>query len=280
MIDLHTHSTASDGQYSPTELIELAAKNNITTIALTDHDTISGAAEAKKAAERLGLRFITGIEISAASEIGSMHILGYDIDIKNATLIETCEWFINKRLERGDKIFEFLKEKNVPLTRSSVEKYSAGGALIAPHFARAMIDTGYVKDVKDAFDKYLDTPEFKEKTRREKLSPEKSIELIRSAGGLPVLAHPVQLKADLDKLRAVTKNLAAHGLAGIECYHSAHTPELTEEYLKIAKENNLYVTAGSDFHGEKIKPDIKLGTGINNSLCVKNLEFLEKLERC
>lgn len=278
MIDLHTHSTASDGQYSPAELMQLAAKNHITTIALTDHDTVSGITEAQAAAEQLGLRFIAGIEISTTSEIGSMHILGYNIDIQNAELIKTCEWFANQRLERGNKIFKFLEERNMPLARSSVEKYSAGGLLVSTHFARAMVDAGYIENPQEAFDKYFETPEFKRQTKREKLSPEKSIELIRSAGGLPVLAHPIQLKADLDKLRSVIKNLTAHGLAGIECYYSTNTPELTAEYLKIAEENNLYPTVGSDFHGEKVKPDIKLGTGKNNSLNVESLEFLEILE--
>lgn len=277
MIDLHTHSTASDGQYSPSELMKLAAKSGVTAIALTDHDTVLGVEEACAEALRLGLKFFPGIEISAESEIGSMHILGYNIDPNNKKLTETCKWFVEQRAERGNKIFKFLEERGVPLTRKSVEKYSGGGALIRPHFARAMVDAGYVKDAREAFDKYLDVPEIKQ-IKREKLTPGKSLELIREAGGLPVLAHPIQLKTDFDGLRSAVKKLTENGLAGMECYYSTHSPEQTAEYLKIAKENNLYVTAGSDFHGEKIKPDIKLGTGINNSLCIERLEFLDVLE--
>lgn len=277
MIDLHTHSTASDGQYSPTELMRLAKENGITVIALTDHDTVSGVAEAKAEAERLGIKFVSGIEISSDSEIGSMHILGYNIDPNDTKLIETCEWFVNQRQERANKIFRFLEERGVPLSRESVEKYSNGGLLIRPHFARAMVDAGYVQNTREAFDKYLDVPEVKN-IKREKLSPEQSFELIKGAGGIPVLAHPIQLKTDIAGLSEIVKKLTKKGLAGMECYYSTHSPEQTAEYLKIAKENGLFVTAGSDFHGEKIKPDIKLGTGINNSMCIEELEFTKLLE--
>ena len=278
MIDLHTHSTASDGQYSPTELMRLAKESGVTAIALTDHDTVSGVEEAKKEAENLGLNFFSGIEISANSEVGSMHILGYNIDVKNSKLNETCEWFVNQRLERANKIFKFLEEKNVPLSRESVEKYSHGGLFIRPHFARAMVDAGYVRNAREAFDKYLDVPEIRN-IKREKLTPEQSLELIAGAGGIPVLAHPVQLKTDIEGVANIVKKMTMQGLAGMECYYSTHTPKQTEEYLNIARNNGLYITVGSDFHGEKIKPDIKLGLGINNSLCIEELDFLEVLER-
>ncbi len=277
MIDLHTHSTASDGQYSPTELMRLAKKSGVTAIALTDHDTVSGVEEARNEAQDLGLKFFSGIEISANSEVGSMHILGYNVDVNNKKLRDTCEWFVNQRLERANKIFQFLEEQNVPLSRESVEKYSNGGLLIRPHFARAMVDAGYVQNTREAFDRYLDVPEVKN-IKREKLSPEQSLELIRGAGGIPVLAHPIQLKTDIDGLSDIVKKLTGKGLVGMECYYSTHSPEKTAEYLRIAKENGLYATAGSDFHGEKIKPDIKLGTGIDNSLCIESLEFLKVLE--
>ena len=278
MIDLHTHSTASDGQYSPAELMRLAKKNGVTVMALTDHDTVSGIEEAQSEVERIGLKFFPGIEISTDSEFGSMHILGYNIDPKNTKLSETCKWFVEQRRERGEKIFRFLEERGVPLTRESVEKYSNGGLLIRPHFARAMVDAGYVHNTREAFDKHLDVPEFK-KIKREKLTPEKSLELILGARGIPVLAHPVQIKTDLDGLSGLVKKLSGLGLMGMECYYSTHTPEQTEEYLKIARANGLYVTAGSDFHGEKIKPDIKLGSGINNSLCIEDLEIIKLLEK-
>lgn len=277
MIDLHTHSTASDGQYTPSEVMRLAVKCGVTTIALTDHDTVSGIESAQKEANKLGIEFIPGIEISSDSEIGSMHILGYNIDSQNIQLRKTCEWFVMQRQERGNKIFQFLEQRGVVLSHKSVEKYANGGLLARPHFARAMVDAGYVSNVREAFDKYLDIPEFK-KIKREKLSPEKSCGLILNAGGIPVLAHPVQLKTDIDGLSAVIKKLTKKGLMGIECFYSTHTPEQTENYLKIAKENGLYISAGSDFHGEKIKPDVHLGTGINNSLCIENLEFLRVLQ--
>lgn len=270
MIDLHTHSTASDGQYSPSELMTIAVQNNITAIALTDHDTVAGIKEARTTANQLGLKFFTGIEISAEFPKGTMHILGYNIDADNPELVKTCEWSSNQRSQRGDKIFAFLKNKNILLTRESVEKYAAGKTLGRPHFARAMIDAGYVKTVPEAFDKYLDTTEFKDNTKRQRLSPEESIKLILDSGGIPVLAHPVSLKADDDKLNGIIKMLISYGLAGIECYHSKHTPELISKYIKIAEKNNLYITAGSDFHGENIKPGVTLGA-------VEKLKFLETL---
>lgn len=273
MIDLHTHSTASDGQYTPSELIKLAVKSGVSAIALTDHDTVSGIREAQSAAAEAGIRFLTGIEISATSEVGSMHILGYNIDPENRELNEMCEWFARQRIIRGNKIFDFLKEHGVPLEASAVEKYSNGGPLIRPHFARAMVDAGYVSDVREAFDKYLDVPEIKN-IKREKLDPKESFRLIKGAGGIPVLAHPVQLKLDMDQLEEQVKKLKEIGLMGMECYYSTHTPLQTSQYLHIAEKYELYVTCGSDFHGEKIKPDIKLGTGINGSLNIDDCEIL------
>lgn len=276
MIDLHTHSNASDGQYSPCALMELAAESGVTAIALTDHDTVSGIEEARGAAARLGVEFFAGIEISSKSELGSAHILGYNIDPNAEKLAGYCKWATDQRRRRADKIFEVLEKQGVSLTRESVEKYAGGTTIARPHFARAMVEAGYVKDVPEAFEKYLEAPEIKG-IKWEKLSPKQSIELIRSAGGLPVLAHPIQLKTDRNGLRAFVKRLAEQGLAGLECYYSTNSPENTEEYLKIAKENGLYATAGSDFHGEKVKPSIKIGSGINDSLCVERLEFLNVL---
>lgn len=272
MIDLHTHSNASDGQYSPSELMAIAAENKITAIALTDHDTVAGVNEARAAANRLGLKFFAGIEISAEFPKGTMHILGYNIDINNPELIKACEWSSNQRLERGERIFKFLESKNILLTRESVSKYAAGEALGRPHFARAMIDAGYVGTVSEAFDKYLDTPEFKDAAKRRKLSPEESIKLILNANGIPVLAHPISLKADENTLDDIVKTLISYGLAGMECYHSKHTPEMTDKYIKIAEKNNLFITAGSDFHGEKVKPNTTLGAA-------ESLKFLEALEK-
>lgn len=273
MIDLHTHSTASDGQYTPADLMRLAAKSGISTIALTDHDTVDGIPEARAEADKLGLSFIPGIEISVKGPVKELHILGYYIDIENESLKKMCRNFVSLREERKERIFKYLDDFGVHLTKEEVEKYSSNGLVARPHFARAMVDAGYVATTREAFDKYLATPAF-DKIERPKPMPEEGIKCILEAGGIPVLAHPVQTKLSLPDLEELVISLKEAGLKGIECYYSTHTKEQTQSYLELAKKYNLIVTGGSDFHGEKVKPDICLGTGINNSLCVMDSEIL------
>lgn len=271
MVDLHTHSTASDGQYTPTELIQLAKEQGVSVLALTDHDTISGLEEAEKEANRLGLKFIKGIELDTKhpNAKGNFHILGYNIDPKHESLSMMCSNFSEQRLDRANRIFDYLDACGVKLNREKVFEYAGKGVIGRPHFARVMFESGYVESIQDAFDKYLGTSEF-QKIERKKLHPKDAISLIKESGGYAVLAHPSQLKLSEISLCELVSELVSYGLDGIECFYSTYTEDDRKSYLSLAKQYHLFVTGGSDYHGESVKPEIHLGTGINNSLVVKS----------
>lgn len=266
MIDLHTHSNKSDGELSPSALMETAYKCGVRTISLTDHDNVSGNAEAMKKCKELGMKFITGIEISA-DEFRDLHILGYNIDINNTELLEKCEIFAESRRGRVTEMINLLARNNIFITEDDVVKQSKDGIIARPHFAGAMIEKGYVSTTEEAFEKYLATPEF-HKIKRYKAPFKEAIELIHNAGGLAVMAHPFQIEKSERQFNfdSFVAELVKNGLDGMECYYSRHTPEMFERYLKIAEKYNLCVSIGSDYHGIHIKEKIHLGTGDNNSL--------------
>lgn len=270
MIDLHTHSTASDGQYSPSQLIEKAAKNGIHTIALTDHDTTFGLKEAAETAKKYQIQFINGIELDTKYPgiSGNFHILGYGFQAEHPALASSCSNLAEQRLERANRIFSYLEEYGIQLEHEKVFSYAGGSVIARPHFARAMHEAGYVSSTQEAFDLYLDTEAF-QKIDRPKPHPKVAIEMILNAGGLPVLAHPSQLKLGDHSISTLLMELKSYGLAGLECYYSTYTKEETEHFLSLAKQMDLYITGGSDFHGEKVKASIALGTGIDFNLHVK-----------
>lgn len=259
MVDLHLHSTASDGQYTPAQLMELARQAGVTTLALTDHDTTAGLAEAAAAAQQLGLCFIPGIELDCSHPAvgGRFHILGYGIDAAHPALAYCCQNFAQQRWERADRIFTWLAQLGMPLDRNAVEE-KASGVIGRPHFARAMVEAGYVSNVREAFDKYLDTDEFRA-IDRPKPHPKEAITMIRDAGGIPVLAHPNQLKLLDITLEALLVELICCGLRGLECWYSTYTDMDTVQYLTLAARLGLCTTAGSDFHGPAVKPQVQLG---------------------
>lgn len=280
-IDLHIHSTASDGQYTPTQLIIMAQKIGLSIIALTDHDTTAGLAEAKQAAQRLGVRLISGIELDTKYPGigGNFHILGYGIDSAHPALQELCSDFATQRQERAKRIFSYLEQYGVCPSRQRVYELAGNGVIGRPHFARAMAEQGLVSNTKEAFDRYLDTPQF-QTIDRPKPHPRKAIDMIMQAGGIAVLAHPSQLKLGDDALNDLLVELKSCGLGGIECYYSTHSQEQTVQYIALADQLGLYITGGSDFHGEKVKPQIELGYGINGSLHIPNtLLILKKVIR-
>ncbi len=261
-IDLHTHSNASDGQYSPKELVELVNKENIDLFSLTDHDTISGLYEAESVAEELGIQFIHGIEISS-QDSEEIHILGYNIDFYNNELKRICDLYSEERDNRGEKICFYLKEKGIDVDYSEVKEYAKEGVVGRPHFARYLIEHKVVNNRNEAFQKYLDTPEFKLKTDRKKPLPREAIDLIHYAGGEAVLAHPGLYHMDDVRKKALIKKLSIYGLDGVECFYSRHSREETELYLSWIREFDIKTTCGSDFHGEKVKSDICLGMEYN-----------------
>ncbi len=256
--DLHTHSVASDGQYTSSELVHLAKDCGIEVLALTDHDTLDGLDEAVQVGERLGLRVLRGVELGAR-ENRSLHILGYGFSTDVPGLRELCNELKRGRNERKYRIIDFLHEKGVDISLMEVEELARGDVVARPHFAQVMLRRGYVQSTREAFDRYLDTDEY-QRIEREKPSAQACVETIKAAGGKVSLAHPYQMKLESEALEALVRQLEVYGLDAIECYYPRHTREQQEFYLKLAKKYALHITGGSDFHGERVKPDIQLAT--------------------
>lgn len=256
--DLHSHSSASDGQYTPTELVRLAKNKGIELLALTDHDTTDGLNEALDAGEMEGLTVLRGIELSA-KEHRNLHILGYAFSPDAPELSELCRKLKSGRNERKYRIVDFLKEKGVPVSLEEVEALAGGEIIARPHFARAMVAHGYVKTTREAFDRYLDTDEYR-RIARFKADARTCVETLKRAGGLVSLAHPYQIGAEDDDLERLVKYLTDAGLDAIECFYPRHTPRQTTFYQHLAEKYHLHITGGSDFHGEQVKPDIELAS--------------------
>ncbi|MBQ8724887.1 MAG: PHP domain-containing protein [Oscillospiraceae bacterium] len=278
MIDLHLHSTCSDGQDTPEELVKIAVRAGISVMALTDHDTINGLMRAKNTANELGIGFISGIEISVQGG-KELHILGYGVDPDSEILHQFYESNRSHRLKRRDRLIELFNNAGIPITLEKICEANNGKSTGRPHFARTLVEMGYAKSVQDAFDRYLTTPEFY-CIERPKPTAQEGIAMIKKAGGISVLAHPYTLKLEDKSFRELIQKLISYGLRGIECYYSKHTPEQIRYYRSIAHEYGLISTCGSDYHGSKVKPDIMPGSGCDDSLikaCVPEKEILTEL---
>lgn len=250
--DLHTHSTASDGQHTSAELAVLAKKRGMDVWALTDHDNLDGLDAAEAAAQSLDLQFVHGIELSADDYL-NLHILGYNFSA--AALGPWIEGKKNGRNERKYRIWRFLCSKGVEIPLEEVDAEAAGGAVGRPHFARVMLRHGIASTWKEVFDRYLDTPEFQEIEKGTKPSAQECVERIKAAGGKASLAHPYQIVLNGETLEQLVARLKEYGLDAIECFYPIHTAEQTAEYIELKRKYELYATGGSDFHGEKSKPD-------------------------
>lgn len=257
-IDLHTHSTASDGTFPPREVVRLAKERRLKALALTDHDTIAGLPEAMAAGQEFGIEVIPGVEISARHADGSMHILGYFLDYESEPLARRLTVLQKARQDRNPQIIAKLNQLGIPLTMEQVERLSGGGQVGRPHIARALYEGGYVRSLQEAFDIYLGN-DGKAYVSKFRFPPEEAMAMIRDAGGIPVLAHPFTLGLHTSEtLRPLLKELMALGLAGIECYYPEHSFGQEALYLFLARELGLLVTGGSDFHGDN-KPEVTLG---------------------
>lgn len=265
-VDLHCHSTASDGTFAPRAVVQLAKDSGLSALALTDHDTVAGVAEASDAARELGIDFLPGIEISAEfPHPGTLHILGYGVDPSSPTLQSLTETLVAGRDTRNPKIVAKLNELGVAITMDEVEAHAGGAVVGRPHIAAVLVRKGYVSSVKQAFDKYLaqGAPAYFDK---ERLTPRQAIERIRASHGVAVLAHPIQLRTTNDaQLDRVVKDLVDLGLEGIEVLHSDHAEPDIARYRAIAQRYNLLTTGGSDFHGTN-KTDIRLGWAGKNRI--------------
>ncbi|HEX5732397.1 MAG TPA: PHP domain-containing protein [Blastocatellia bacterium] len=262
-IDLHTHTLYSDGSVSPEELVAVAARAGARAIAITDHDTVDGLAEGRVTAERLGVEFVSGIEISAEHEPGTMHILGYYIDSESSLLQTKLVELRRARKERNPEIANRLRSLGFDIDYDEVVKAAGNEVVGRPHFARLMVEKGYAQSMQDAFTRFLakGAAAFVDKRR---LTPADSINLIHSAGGVAVLAHPYQLKPlSVEGQDMLIGELAAMGLDGVEAIYSRHSPEQRETYSRMAARHGLLVTGGSDFHGS-YKPDINIVSGLGD----------------
>ncbi len=268
MIDLHIHSTFSDGTDAPDAIPRLGRRLGVTALALTDHDTMAGVPAFLDACRAEGVIGISGVEISAdvdlAEDGGSstLHILGYGVDARNPQVCELLGRVQDGRAWRNGRIMARLAELGAELEWDAVAACAGEDVIGRPHIARAMVDRGYVATAQEAFDRYLakGAPAYVDRYR---LTPDEAIAMIRGAGGLPFCAHPFTWIAEERRLGAELAGLRERGLAGIEVWHSDHTEEQVVALLRIALRLDLMIAGGSDYHGSA-KPLIRLGTGRGN----------------
>ncbi|KXS45515.1 MAG: PHP domain-containing protein [Candidatus Frackibacter sp. T328-2] len=253
-VDLHLHTTASDGSFTPQELVVEAENKGFKTIAITDHDTLAGVEPAIAQAKELGLEVIAGIELTTYVGDKEVHILGYYVDYLDKDLLAKLTELKEFRRRRGEKMVDKLNELGIEVSWERVKEIADSGAVGRPHIARALVEAKQVKDISAAFDKYIgdNGPAYVPKAQ---LTPKEAIEIINRAGGVSVLAHPGLLKDD-----QLVKKIIEAGIEGLETYYSKHDQSTTSRYLKLAKKNGLLTTGGSDCHGPKNKDEVLLGT--------------------
>jgi len=261
-LDFHTHTTVSDGTFPPADLVKKAREIGLAFLSITDHDSV-GAYDSIESLEHQddnGLRIIPGVEISAEFPRGTLHILGYGINPNHEKLKSTLQELVDFRKNRNTLILEKMHSNGFDITLEELQKVAGNEIIGRPHFAHVMVEKGYVSSRQEAFDRFLKKGAlfYLDKKR---LEPDRAIDLIRSAGGIAVLAHPYQTNLEGDELARLVKYLKGYGLAGIEAFYSLHTKEKTAFYLELAQRFDLVVTAGSDFHGGN-KPHIPLGMSV------------------
>ena len=256
MADLHTHSSASDGQYTPDELVQRAKDKEIEILSITDHDTVDGLNAAEKAATKAGILLLRGVELGAM-EHKNLHLLGYHFSEDASNIKALCTVKQKNKELRNRRMIEFLRSKGIDLALEEVADIAGGTNISRPHFAQLMVKKGFVSTVREAFDRYLDTKEY-DSIRVAKISARDCLDAVKADGGVVSLAHPYQLGYDDEMLRETVKKLADRGLDAIECFYPKHTTEQTAFYLKLARDFGLHVTGGSDFHGESVKPDVEM----------------------
>ena len=254
-VDLHIHTTASDGRLPPEEIVQRAAEQGLKYIAITDHDTVAGISRALQAGTAFpGLTVIPGMEINTDTQTGEVHILGYCIDYKSKELESSLNRLRHSREIRAKKIVDNLSGMGIGISWERVMELAGGGSVGRPHIAQAMFEGGHIPSLQEAFIKYIGRhgPAYAE---RERLSPEEAVKLVVLAGGLPVLAHP----EDVDELESFLKSLKKVGLIGLETYYDGYHRDTVKKLAKIAERYGLITTGGSDFHGLGSSHETPLG---------------------
>lgn len=265
LIDLHVHSNASDGSMTPSEVIDLAYRSGLRAIALTDHDTGNGLAEAREAVTVLnrenhaGFELISGTEFSAEYQGDEIHILGYFIDETCPDFKNVTETVVRRRIQRNEKMAQNFTDAGMPISMEDLTGGNPDTIITRSHFARVMVEKGYVKTREAAFSKYLSKDSrFYEK--RIYLTPQEAIETIANAGGIAVLAHPVLYHFTKEHLEQAVAEMKEYGLKGIEAVYTTYSMFDESDMKRLAKKYGLVVTGGSDFHGAN-KPQTQIGTG-------------------
>jgi predicted metal-dependent phosphoesterase TrpH len=255
-VDLHTHSTYSDGLLSPAMLVEEAASRGVRILALTDHDTVAGIGEARAAGDRHGVEIIPGVELSAALPDGNeVHLLGYFVDVDDPTLLEQLAGYARARAERMERMVERLNRIGAPVALERVREIAGLGTVGRPHLGRALVEAGYATDLSDAFARYIGggKPAF---VPRPRVDPRDAIALVRAAGGVAVLAHPFSAGG----VESVLDRLVPAGLAGMEVFYGEYDIEDREILRQIATRRGLIATGGSDYHGPDRRAARELGS--------------------
>ena len=259
MIDLHSHSTASDGSDDPSRIPELAAEAGCTAVALTDHDTLDGIDEARRRAAEVGVELVPGCELSCEMREGTMHLLVYFVEPGEGPLQDRLSHLQAVREERNKRMVDRLRQLGMNVTYDEFLAEAGGRGVGRPHAAAVLMWKGYVASVQEAFDRYLakGKPGYVEK---ERLSPSEAVRLAVGSGAKPVLAHPFSLRKTVDALAPVVEELRGFGLAGMESLYSRYSPDEREALARMAQRNGLVATGGSDYHGS-YKPDLSIGVG-------------------
>jgi predicted metal-dependent phosphoesterase TrpH len=258
MIDLHTHSSASDGNLAPSELVDYAVQKGISVLALTDHDTTDGLEEAAAEAKLKGITFVPGIELNIEWPTGEFHLLGLGLQTVSPALFSIISYLQRERNTRNEKMAAKLKEGGIPISLEEVEERFHTNALGRPHFAQLMVEKGIVKYRQQAFDKYLakGRPYYVDRAGADLAM---AVDAIKSSGGVPVQAHPLSLYVSWGKMDDTMAGIRAKGVEGLEAFHPGVRVAEAERLEKLARKLGMFVTAGSDFHGEKVRADRHIG---------------------
>ena len=258
MVDLHIHTTASDGQYSPEQIVQKAHEKSISTIAITDHDTINGLPKAMEEGKKLGVNVVPGVELNISGFPGEFHLLGLGLKNPSKSLHEILQKVIENRNERNRKIIEKMQNDGIDISFEEMQEKYSGTSIGRPHFAAIMVEKKIVKTTQLAFNLYLTKgkPYYVERTGS---NLDEAIIAIQESGGIPVVAHPMSLYLSWGKLPETLQSFYEKGVGGIEAFHPGARMTDCLRLEELGRKIGFFVTAGSDFHGEKIRPDRKLG---------------------
>ncbi len=274
-IDLHTHSSCSDGSVPPEDLPAEAKRAGVSAVALCDHDSVRGIAPALKAGEECGMEVIPGVELSTEYGTAEIHVVGLFIDPANEALLASLQAFRDNRDGRNRKMIDRLREAGFDITAEAVYERNPGAVIARPHIARYLVETGQAPDVQSVFDHYI-AQGASCYVERYKITPVEGVKLIHEAGGLSILAHPCLYKISREELLALIGEMKDAGLDGIEALYSRNKGTDEADFIRIAGDYDLLLSGGSDFHGAS-KPDIQIGTGCGD-LCIpyKLLDIMKK----